>query len=397
MSDRRLLYAAAFVRAAATGMCGVLLGLHLAALGWTDGAIGLAVGSGLAGGAVSMLAATLGADRLGRRRSLVLLAALAGAGGAAVALGADPVLVLPAAFVGMANGMGRDRGAALVIEQSILPATVGAEERTGAFARYNVAQDIGHALGALLGALPDLLGAAGLGDRALPAALVLYALLSAAPAAFYLRLSAAAAAPAAARARLSPASRRIIGRISALFFVDSLGGGFLTTAMLAVFFVRRFDVGTGTIAALFLAARAANALSHLAAASLARRIGLVNTMVWTHLPSSLLLVTVACAPDFPTAAVLFLLREGLVEMDVPTRQSYVMAVVGPDERTVASGVTNLVRMAAWAIGPALAGASMEGAGLETPLYVGAALKIAYDLALYAAFRRVRPPEEIRAT
>jgi MFS family permease len=147
------------------------------------------------------------------------------------------------------------------------------------------------------------------------------------------------------------------------------------------------------VAPLFFGARVANALSHLVAAWLAKRIGLVNTMVFTHIPSSLLLVTVAIAPSFPVAAVLLLLREGLVEMDVPTRQSYVMAIVEPGERTVASGVTHLVRLAGWAVSPVVAGISMQRLSLMTPLVIGAAVKISYDLLLYRSFRELRPPEE----
>jgi MFS family permease len=198
---------------------------------------------------------------------------------------------------------------------------------------------------------------------------------------------------ASQRVRLQPESRRLLVRIASLFAVDSLAGGFLTTALLSYFFFERFGASEGWIALLFFGARILNALSHLAAAWLARRIGLVNTMVFTHLPSSLLLVTVALAPNFPVASILFLLREGLVEMDVPTRQSYVLAVVAPEERTVASGITNLVRVAAWAVGPAIAGVLMGGDAIWLPLVVGAAMKIAYDLLLWKAFRGVRPPEE----
>jgi predicted MFS family arabinose efflux permease len=185
----------------------------------------------------------------------------------------------------------------------------------------------------------------------------------------------------------------VLARISALFALDSLGGGFLTTALLAFFFHERFGAGEAAVGALFFGARTLNALSHLGAAWLARRIGLVNTMVFTHIPSSLLLVTVPFAPSFPVAAALFLVREGLVEMDVPTRQSYVMAVVRPGERTFASGVTHLVRLAAWAVAPAFAGLFMRGVSLATPLYVGAGMKVAYDLLLWLSFRRLRAPEE----
>ncbi len=210
----------------------------------------------------------------------------------------------------------------------------------------------------------------------------------------YLRLSRAVEAPPEHHhLPLSGASRRVLWRISSLFALDSLGGGFLTTALLSFFFYERFGVAEEIVAPLFFGARILNALSHLAAAWLAGRIGLVNTMVFTHVPSSLLLVTVAYAPTFPIAAALFLLREGLVEMDVPTRQSYVMAMVRPEERTFASGVTHLVRLGAWAVAPSFAGLFMQGGSLGLPLVIGAGMKVIYDILLYRAFRHLRPPEE----
>jgi len=221
-----------------------------------------------------------------------------------------------------------------------------------------------------------------------------YMVLLLAAALLYLRLS-----PAVERhssvvvAPLSPPSRRILWKISSLFALDSLGGGFLTTALLSVFFYERFGVTEAAVGSLFFAARALNALSHLGAAWLSRRIGLVRTMVFTHIPSTLLLVTVAYAPTFAIAAALFLLREGLVEMDVPTRQSYVMAMVRPEERTLASGVTHLVRLGAWAVAPSFAGLFMTGVSLATPLFLGAGLKVTYDLLLYNAFVHLKPPEE----
>src|SRR5690606_13650049 len=212
--------------------------------------------------------------------------------------------------------------------------------------------------------------------------------------AFYARLGVGVEAPRSGeRSSLAASSRSILTRISALFAVDALAGGFITTAMLSYFFFERFGVAEGVIGALFFGARLMNALSHLGAAWLAKRIGLVNTMVFTHIPASLLLVTVAFAPSFEVAAVLFLLREGLVDMDVPTRQSYVLAVVRPEERTFASGVTNLVRLAAWAVAPVFAGALMNATSMYLPLVIGAGIKIGYDLLLWRAFRAVRPPEE----
>ncbi len=369
---------AALVRALVIGYLGVRVGLHLAARGLDDDAIGAVVAAGLTGAALAALAVTVIGDRISRRRWLVGLGALGALGTAALALAPSPWLAAAAAFVGMVNGAGRDRGAALVLEQAALPATTDDAGRTRVFAIYALAQDIGHAGGAALAAVPIAL-ATGIGACAAASALLLP---------LYATLSPAVDATTARPPPLRPETRRTVGRISALFALDSIGGGFLAGAMLAVFFTRRFDAGADTLAFLFAASRVLNAASHLGAAWLARRIGLVRTMVFTHLPSSLLLVTVAFAPSLPVAAALFLLREGLVEMDVPTRSSFVMAVVAPEERTRAAGVTHLVRLAGWAVGPLVAGALMTGAGLWVPLAIAAALKIAYDLLLWAAFRSV---------
>lgn len=397
MGDRRLLYASAFLRALATGFIGVLLGFYLAAIQLDAGSIGIVVGAGLAGVAAGVFVVTVGADRLGHRRLLQWLTLLSGMGAVVFAFTSNMWFAAGAAFVGMINGMGRDRGGALVLEQAVLPATVGDAQRTQTFAIYHLLQDIGHALGALLAAVPGLIE-----THAQPGAelatfrnsIVVYALVAALPVLLYARLSSSVEPVAAARSlSMSPQTRAILWKISALFALDSLGGGFLTTALLTYFFHERYGVGPAAMGVLFFAARAANALSHIAAAWLAKRIGLVNTMVFTHIPSSLLLATVAFAPSFPIAAALFLLREGLVEMDVPTRQSYLMAIVRPEERTTVAGVTHLVRLAGWAIAPLLAGFLMQDLALATPLFIGAAMKITYDVLLYRAFKEAKPPEE----
>lgn len=394
LRDRAVLYATATLRALTTGFTGVTLGLYLAELGLTPGTIGRIVSAGLAGAALAALLATLLADRLGRRRFLVVSALLGALGTLAFVLVRSPLALALCAGFGMLNGMGRDRGAALILEQAALPATVGAERRTRAIALYTMLQDIGHGLGALLAGLPSVLAGPGAAPAAYRLALILCAAAAALMALLYLRLGATIEAGAGrARQALSARSRSILLRLSALFGLDSLAGGFLTTALLSYFFFERFAASAAAIGALFFAARLLNALSHLAAAWLAARIGLVNTMVFTHIPSSLLLVTVAFAPSFPIAALLFLLREGLVEMDVPTRSSYVLAVVEPGERTVASGVTNLVRLGGWALAPALAGSLMQPEALYRPLIIGAGMKIAYDLLLWRAFRGLKAPEE----
>jgi len=398
MTDRRILLNCAFLRAFATGLMGVLLGLYLARLNFNAGQIGVVIGVGLSGAALSSLIVTFLGDRLGRRRSLLVLALLATAGGLALLWTTHLLAICIAAFLGMVNGAGRDRAAALVIEQAVLPQTVNDAGRTKAFAWYNVLQDAGHALGALAAGLPSLVSY-GIGNGELlgyQIALGMYAALYACTGLLYLGLSTAienATPPQRWIPPVSPESRRIIARVAGLFAIDSFAGGFLGTALLSYFFFVRFGVSEATIAVLFFAARIANGVSHLGAAWLAARIGLVNTMVFTHIPASIALIAVALVPEFWMAAILFMLRELLVEMDVPTRQSYVMAVVRSEERTFASGITSLVRLGGWAVGPFAAGALMQGVALATPLIVGGAMKIGYDVLLYFSFRGLKPPEE----
>ncbi len=395
MNDRQAIYVAAFCRALATGMAGVLLGLYLAKLGVNAAGIGMVIAAGLVGAALALFVTTWFADRLGRRRTLLVLTALATVGGFGAAGASEVWLLAVLAFFGMLNGMGRDRGAALVLEQAILPATVHDAGRTQVFARYNVLTDVGHALGGLAAAAPTVAMEFGVGEIAAYRGMcVVYALLLGLALPLYARLSRAAEAGAAAEGnKVTPESKRVVWKISGLFAIDSIAGGFLGTALLSYFFFERFAVAAATIGVLFFVARVLNALSHLGAAWLAERIGLVNTMVFTHIPSSILLASVAFAPNFWVAALLFLLREGLVEMDVPTRQSYVMAVVKPQERTYASGVTHLVRLGGWAVAPSFAGWLMQAASLAAPLLIGAGMKIAYDLLLWRAFRKIKPPEE----
>jgi MFS family permease len=400
LRDRRILFATAFLRATTTSTLGVSLGGYLAALAIDRAALGAVISAGLAGAALAALLATFTADRIGRRRFLLAVTACGAVGTAGFALASGPAALAIAGFAGMVNGMGKDRGAALILEQAALPATTGDAERTRVIAVYTMLQDAGHALGALLAGLPVWLSErTALGSTGAHRAVVLAcAAVTAAGLGLYLALGPTANSTRGAAARrsgpaLAPRSRAILAKISALFALDSLGGGFLTTALVSYFFFERFAASEATVAALFFGARVLNAVSHLGAAWLARRIGLVNTMVFTHIPSSLLLVTVAFAPSFGIAAILFLAREGLVEMDVPTRQSYVLAVVQPAERTLASGITNLVRLGAWAIAPSFAGLLMTGDRLYLPLVIGAAMKISYDLLLWRAFRAVRPPEE----
>jgi MFS family permease len=399
VSDRFLLYAAGTLRAIAAATTGVSVGAYLKALGYGAATVGYVTSAGLSGAAIAMLLATIGADTVGRRRTLVLLSALGAVGGAVVLWPLPELLLIAVGFVAMWNGMGRDRGPASMLEQAMLPATATEQTRTTAFARYNALQDAGNALGFLIVAgmlaVPIWIASpAPTNIRELRIVLAIYPITSLAAIVLYTCLSPSVEAPTAIRrAPLSREGRRVITRLSALFALDSLGGGFVSAALVSYFFFERFGAPIETVALLFFAARILNALSHLAAARLARWIGLVNTMVFTHIPSSLFLASAAIVPSFSVAAALFLLRESLAEMDVPTRQSYVMTVVRPEERTIASGITNLVRLTGWAIAPAIGGALMEGYSLAVPLVAGAALKIAYDIALWLSFHRLAPPEE----
>jgi MFS family permease len=397
MSDRARIYAASFLRALANGLLGVVFGIYLAKLGLSIVALGLVLSAGLAGATLATAAITFHGDRAGRRRSLALLAALGAGGGAVVGLASDAEVVAAAAFLGMLTGMGKDRGAMLALESAALPATTDDAGRTRAFAWHAVIQDVGQALGGLLAALPTLLRQFGAPELAsYRAAILLYAALTLASLPLYATLSARSESRTiGARARLTARSRSILWRICALFALDGVGGGFLGSALFSYFFFAYYGATEAQIALLFLGGKAMSAASHLAAAWLAQRIGLVNTMVFTHIPSSLLLVAIPFAGSFWAAAALYLLREGLAEMDVPTRTSYVMAVVEPEERTFASGATGIVRLASWAVAPAVAGVTIHAVSLAAPLFLAAGLKIAYDLLLYAAFRRVKPPEENR--
>lgn len=393
---RRILYAAAFLRALAIGMMAVLIGLYCARLGFTATQIGVVLSAALWGAALATLLTMVAGSRVPERALLVALSGLPVLGCALLlATDAFPV-VAAAAFVGMFNVNGRDRGAIPILEQAMFPATTTDTDRTRVFAWYNVLLDLGYAAGGLLAGLPTILEiAAGMDPlAAMKATLVLFCALYLASALLYARLPARVGEAAPSRLRdLSPESRPIIAKISALFFVDAFAGGFIGSAIFAYWFSERFGATAATVAVLFSAGRLLSAASHIAAAWLAKRIGLINTMVYTHIPSSALLFTIVASDEFAWAAFFFLLREALNEMDVPTRQSYVMAVVKPAERLAAAGVTNLVRSGGWALAPMFAGALMQTAGLGVPLVLAGVAKIGYDLALWREFRRVKPPEE----
>jgi MFS family permease len=396
--DVVLILLPAFVRASAVGLVGLVLAIYFAQVGLSVTAIGAVMGAGLAGGALATLVTGFRADAAGRRQTLATLALLTAMGYATIATSDRLIVLMPLAFFGMLNGMGRDRGAAGALEQAVLTAITDDRRRTWLLAWYNVVLDAGHAVGALAGIVPVLvvrwlhmesLAAHRLTFLACAGAMALSA-------ASYLFVSPRIELPrgprTARRSRLRPQTKRAVRRLAMLFGVDSLGGGFLSSALIAYWFFQRFGTSEAVLAGLFFTARLLNAAGHVAAAWIARRIGLVNTMVLTHLPSSLFIMAAPLAPTAAIASALFLSREALVEMDVPTRQSYVMAIVAPEERSAASSVTNVTRTLGWAAGPSVAGLVMQYTP-GGPIVIGGVLKVVYDLLLYTSFRHVKAPEE----
>lgn len=399
------------LRQFAYGLLGVTLAVALTSDGFSPVAIGALITIGLAGDFCNTYVIALYADRWGRRRTLVALAILMAITGAIFTLTRFyPALAL-AAFFGVLGSTNSETAPFLPIEQAMLPQTAAASRHTDLFARYNLTASFAGALGSLAAALPDLLAHVGLA-RPLGISLMfwLYTASALGVAGLTARLSPAieaiprpTAQPApkatgAWRRRLLPplgGSRGIVLRLAGLFSVDALAGGLVTQSLLALYFHLRFGASLSLLAALFFGANLLSALSFLAAAPLARRFGLLNTMVFTHLPSNALLMLVAFMPAFPLAGVTLLLRQLLSQMDVPTRQAYTMALVEPEERTAAASVTSLARSVGSGVSPVISGALLSGPllALGLPLIIGGALKVAYDLALWGVFRRVPIPAE----
>lgn len=397
--DAALVCVAGAFRAAAVSTVGIIIALHLARSGLSASEIGLVIGVGMAANAAATVLVGFHADRWGQRRSLIALGLLAGAGYVAIGIAGSLPVFLVVAVVALVNGMGRDRGPAAALEQALLPATTTDDRRTWTMAWYNVVIDSGHAVGALAAVLPTVVaGTFGLtvaaGHMWTFVGCGVVVMLATIP--YLLLRPAVERGPLPARTppiAVDPHTRGIVRRLMVLFGLDSVGGGFLSSALIAYWFFQRYGTSEVHLAWLFFAARILNVLSHFAAAWIARRIGLLNTMVFTHLPSSVFLMLAPLAPTASIAAALFLAREALVEMDVPTRQSYVMAVVPRSSRTYASGMTNVTRNAGWAVGPLVGGMAMQHLALAAPLLIGGTLKIVYDLTLYRSFRHLRPPEE----
>jgi MFS family permease len=395
--DGRLLLMARLLRTFGYGYLAVVLGLYLAALGVPDLVIGLVVAAAIAGSAAMTVGWSLAADRVGRRRTVMTMALLFVVGGALFAATSEPWLLVLAAFTGTISATSSEVGVFNTVDQAILPQTTAPERRTWAFSLYGLVGNLAQAGGALFAGSVAVFATLGLaGADAYRPLFWLYAAIGLANLVIFAALS-----PGVELVRVEGErsyfglrrSRRTVARLAALFGLDAFAGGFVVLALVAYWFNLRWGLEAEALGVVFFWVGVVSGLSYLAAGWLGGRIGLLNTMVFTHLPSNVLLVLVPLMPSAELAVLAFLARMSISQMDVPTRQSYSMAIVDPEERTVTAGLTNVARSLATALSPGLAGYAFSVAALGVPFFLAGGLKIAYDLLLWRSFRRLRPPEE----
>jgi MFS family permease len=400
--DISSLFATRIVRLFCYGFLSIVLALYLAEVGLGETQIGLLFTLTLAGDAGISLWLTTTADRFGRRRTLLLGALLMAGAGVVFILTKNPLLLMAAAIIGVISPSGNEIGPFLSVEQAGLAQLVPDERRTQIFAWYNLSGSFATASGALAGGwLSQALQGSGVPVlESYRAVLLGYALGGVVLLILFLGLSASIEVPAivpqnAAKRTLGlHRSRNVVFRLSALFSLDAFAGGLIVQSMIAYWFHVRFGVEAGIIGSIFFGANLLAGISALLAGRLAKKVGLINTMVFTHIPSNLLLMLVPLMPTLPLAILVLLLRFSISQMDVPTRQSYTMAVVDPDERSAASGVTAIARSVGAAISPSLTGIFLSiPTLLSAPFFLAGGLKIIYDLLLYHSFRRLPPPEE----
>jgi MFS family permease len=393
------LVGAKIFRGYAFGLNAVVLGLYLADLQLGPEIIGLVLSAALLGTLGLTLVIALFGDRIGRRRLLVIGSALMLLSALIPLVGANPVVLALIGLSGMVAVTSSESTGLQSVDQAALPQTVAGTQRTAAFAFYNLVAAAASAVGALsVGPFVALGVALGLGGAAVHApAFVAYALAGLLSTLLTLALDRRVeVGQRLERGFAIRRSRRTVAMLSALFSLDALAGGFVVQSYLAFWFAERWAADPGAVGLLFAASNVLAALSFPVAAWLAARIGLIRTMVFSHIPANLFLIGAALAPSLPAAVVLMLARAALSSMDVPARQSYTMAVVDPDERTATAGVTSLARSVGQVLGPALAGALLVPLGIGAPLVAGGVLKTTYDLSLYAFFRSRPTPEEATA-
>lgn len=395
-----LLFAARITRLFAYGSLSVLLVLYLAEIGLDERLIGLLLTLTLFGDAGISLWITVSADRIGRRRMLLLGAGLMLLAGVTFLLTANPFLLIVAAIIGVISPSGNEIGPFLSIEQAALSHIVSDKRRTKVFAWYNLAGSLSTAVGALAsGWLAHGLQARGYSTlNSYRVVLAGYVLCGFVLVALFFFLSREIESTSAQNVERHVfglhRSKKVVFKLGSLFALDAFAGGLIIQSILAYWFHIKFGADVATLGSIFFGANLLAALSSLLAARIASKIGLVNTMVFTHIPSNVLLCLVPLMPNLPLAIGVLLARFSISQMDVPTRQSYIMAVVAPDERSAAAGITTIFRSTGAAISPSLSGIFLANPLLlGLPFYAAGILKIIYDVLLYRSFRSTRPPEE----
>ena len=419
--DGKLLLVAKIVRTFAYGFLSVILAIYLKLIGFDEFLIGIILTTTLLNSVIFTLIASFYADKIGRRKFLSIYAALMSVSGLIFAVSENYTVLVIAAFIGTINITGTETGAFLTIEQAILPQTLNnVRKRNTIFAIYNMAGTLAMAIGVLLSGLPAILqqhlqyfNIVLNQIDSIKLLFILYSLLGILLIGIYQLLSYKVEVQKdkgedksdsnlftrqkikekTKRSSLSPQSKGIVLRLSGLFAVDSFAGGFVIQGIVSFWFFTRFGADLTTLSYIFSIAGVLTAFSYIAAAKIADKIGLINTMVFTHIPANILIIGVAFAPTLSVAIILYLVRMALSQMDVPTRQSYIVAVVREEERTAAAGITNISRNATQAISPSLVGILIHSLSLSAPFVIGGLLKVAYDMALFLNFRKVKTREE----
>ncbi len=394
--DGKTVFLEKTVRTVPYGFLGVIFGVYLAQLGFNPFAIGAVLTLTVLSSAFYTFVVSFIADRIGRRRTLICFALTDFVAGCLLFLSTAWWAPVLAGIVGnMTVGSG-EVGPSLSLEQAMVPRTCNSDRRTLAFSVYNLVGYGASSLGALLAGVPQYFGSGVSGYRPLFLAYMASGLLGAF---LYSTLSKKVEVERAIQeqrhAVLSSKAKPIVFKLSALFAVDSFGGGFIGQSILSYYFYARFALDLSTLGAIFFATQIVTAMSFLLAERIARRIGLLRTMVFSHIPSNLFLTSVAFAPTPLSAVFLLLCRHSLSQMDIPARQSYVMAVVEESDRTAAAGFTNTTRTVSSSISPSIAGYAIGQIWIGTPLVAAGVLKLAYDFMIYAGFRKIKPPEETR--
>jgi MFS family permease len=411
-TDDKLILLARTIRTFAYGFLSIILAIYLKLSGFNDLLIGIILSSTLINSIIFTLIVTLYADRIGRRKILIIYASLMSISGIIFFVSNNYILLIVSALIGTINVTGSETGSFLSLEQAILPQTLKEQKkRNTLFAIYNMVGTFAMSAGVLLSGLPNIIEQYyQLNEiQSIKPLFLLYAILGLIVLLIYLKLSHKIEItkldtyndknqktnPLRQSSKtLSPKSKEIITKLSSLFAIDSFAGGFVIQSIVSLWFFTKFGADLTTLSYVFSIAGILTAFSFLISTKIADKFGLINTMVFTHLPSNILMILVAFVPTFDLAIVLYLIRMGLSQMDVPTRQSYIVAVVNENERTAAVGITNISRNITQAISPSIAGYILQFVSfLYAPFLLGGALKIIYDVALYLNFRKIKPSDE----